>query len=201
MKTSSRKNCTRCLRPTSHCLCAWISPVSNHTKVVVLQHPDEYKHPLNTGRLAVLGLANAELLVGEDFPQLAEIIATVQNAFILFPAQEGSVVQPLVPTNQQQSSLLIVPDGTWRNVRKIMLNNPILAALPHISLPAGEPSQYRIRKASEPAAVATIEAIFKALTDLEPQQDFSCLLAPFHTLIEQQIQAMGADVYRRNYKA
>lgn len=42
----------------------------NQTHVLVLQHPEEHMHPLNTARLAVLGLQNAELLIGESFPDL-----------------------------------------------------------------------------------------------------------------------------------
>ncbi|NLC35886.1 MAG: DTW domain-containing protein, partial [Alcaligenaceae bacterium] len=75
-----RPRCGRCLRPGTHCLCADIPSLRNHTHVLVLQHPDEARHPLNTARLAVLGLARAELLVGETFPQLAEKLAAAQRA-------------------------------------------------------------------------------------------------------------------------
>lgn len=197
----SRPTCERCTRPLSHCLCAHIAVVPNRTKVLVLQHPDEQKHPLNTARLAVLGLQQAELLVGEHFPQLEEHLSAVDSAFLLFPAQADSAVQPLAPIENELSSLLIVPDGTWRNARKIIRSNPILSTLPHLSLPSGDPSLYRVRKATEPAAVATIEAIARTLTVLEPEHDFQPLLAPFTVLVEQQIQAMGAETYARNYQS
>lgn len=198
-KLSSRPTCTRCFRPASHCLCRYISVVSNRINVLVLQHPDEAKHPLNTARLAVLGLLNAELLVGEHFPELKKKISAVNSAFLLFPAQEQSVAQPLVAIDQGLSSLLIVPDGTWRNVRKLIQVNPVLNTLPHLSLPVTKPSQYRVRKTRELAAVSTIEAIVRALTVLEPEHDFSPILTPFDALVEQQIQAMGPEIYERNY--
>ena len=59
-----RSVCLRCKRPESHCLCASIPALAPRTRVVVLQHPSEARHPLNTARLAVLGLAGARLLVG-----------------------------------------------------------------------------------------------------------------------------------------
>jgi DTW domain-containing protein YfiP len=62
-----RPLCTRCLRPGSHCLCALIPSLSCRTRVVVLQHPSEARHALNTARLAVLGLAGARRVVGEYF--------------------------------------------------------------------------------------------------------------------------------------
>lgn len=199
MKSSKRVRCTTCQRPTTHCLCKYIHPVAHRTRVLVLQHPDESKHPMNTARLAVLGLEQAELWVGEQFPTLSDLIATVDVACLLFPALEHCVVQPLTALPVELSSLLIVPDGTWRNVRSLLRHNPILTTLPHLSLPIGEASQYRIRKARETAAVATIEAIVRALSVLEPDQNFTPVLAPFKVLIEQQIQAMGPEVYARNY--
>lgn len=200
LKKSPRPQCVRCLRPKSHCLCAHICVVPNRIKVLVLQHPDESKHPLNTARLAVLGLQNAELWIGESFPQLTEQLKQVEATFLLFPSQEQSRIQPLAPIPAALNSLLIVPDGTWRNVRKIINTNPVLSTLPHLSLAAAQPSQYRVRKAREAAAVSTVEAIVRALTSLEPEGEFLALLRPFNALIEQQIQAMGTEVYQRNYQ-
>lgn len=197
----ARPRCARCARPASHCLCAYITVVPNRTRILILQHPDEQKHPLNTARLAVLGLQRAELLVGEHFPQLSGIIAAAGSASLLFPAKDGAQLQPLAATPQGMPALLIVPDGTWRKARKIVYANPVLGALPHISLPAGEPSRYRVRKAREPAAVSTIEAIVRTLSILEPEHDFEPVLKPFEVLVEQQIRAMGAELYRRHYPA
>lgn len=200
-KPLSRRRCARCLRPASHCLCTHITVAPNRTRILILQHPDEQKHPLNTGRLAVLGLQRAELLVGEYFPQLNEIISAEESVFLLFPTTDPTLLQPLVSTRAGLPSLLIVPDGTWRKAHKIIYANPVLSTLPHLSLPMGEPSRYRIRKAREPAAVSTIEAIVRTLTVLEPENDFQPVLKPFEVLVDQQIQAMGTDVSIRYSKA
>jgi len=194
-----RPRCERCLRPVSHCLGAHIPALPSHARVLILQHPDEAKHPLNTARFAALGLLRGELLIGEHFPPLEDIIASAEQAWLLFPAKEHGL--PAAPAAQHggDAPLLIVPDGTWRKARGIVQSNPVLNTLPRLSLPPGAPSEYRVRKATEPAAVSTIEAIARALTMLEPQRDFQPLLKPFNALVEQQIQAMGEDVYRRNY--
>jgi DTW domain-containing protein YfiP len=139
------------------------------------------------------------LLVGEHFPQLNGIISAAASVFLLFPTTNATLLQPLVASRAGEPSLLIVPDGTWREARKIVYANPVLSTLPHLSLPIGEPSEYRVRKAREPAAVSTIEAVVRTLTVLEPEHDFQPVLTPFKVLIEQQIQAMGADLYQRHY--
>lgn len=193
----ARLRCARCQRPMSHCLCACIPAVSHRTRVVVLQHPDEAKHPLNTARLAVLGLERAELLVGVDFPQLDGMIASAGQAWLLFPAEDETRSRPLTAYRGGDASLLIVPDGTWRKARQVVRANPVLGTLPRLSLPIGEPSAYRIRKAREPAAVSTIEAIVRTLSILEPWQDFQPLLKPFSVLVEQQVQAMAQRTRQR----
>ena len=66
----SRARCERCARPLNHCLCHLIPRLSSRTRVLILQHPDEVGHALNTARLAALGLDNAELRVGERFADL-----------------------------------------------------------------------------------------------------------------------------------
>ncbi|HEY9278688.1 MAG TPA: tRNA-uridine aminocarboxypropyltransferase [Eoetvoesiella sp.] len=195
----SRPLCKRCQRPTSHCLCAHVSTVANRTQVLILQHPTEYRHALNTGRLAAMGLQRAQVLVGEHFPQLDAIVMAAAPVFLLFPGEDAVTPQALAGCPDQKTALLIVPDGTWRKARKILYANPILASLPRLSLEAGAPSRYRLRQTSEPAAVSTIEAVVRTLTALEPDQDFSPVLAPFEALIERQIETMGMDVYRRNY--
>lgn len=194
-----RPRCERCLRPASHCVCAHVPSICNSMRVLVLQHPDEARHPLNTARLAVLGLQNAQLLVGESFPELNDMIASVEQALLLFPGKGLGAPVPLTGKQAGTCSLLIVPDGTWRKARRIMQANPVLDTLPRLSLPEGEPSQYRVRKASETAAVSTIEAIVRALSILEPEHDFQPLLKPFNAMVEQQIEAMGEGVYRRNH--
>ncbi|PLC48987.1 DTW domain-containing protein [Pollutimonas subterranea] len=195
----SRPRCERCLRPASHCLCAHVRTVANRTHVLLLQHPSEYRHALNTGRLAALGLQRSQVLVGEHFPDLDAIVAEYHSVFLLFPGDGAVAPQPLVDHTDPNMALLIVPDGTWRKARKILYANPILATLPRLSLENGPPSSYRLRQTREPAAVSTIEAVVRTLARLEPDQDFSSVLTPFNVLIEQQIQAMGMDVYGRNY--
>ena len=66
-----RAQCPRCQRPQSHCLCALIPQLPSRTRVLILQHPEESRHALNTARLAALGLVNGELQVGEQFARLA----------------------------------------------------------------------------------------------------------------------------------
>ena len=198
----SRPVCPRCTRPLAHCLCPLIPSLPSATRVVVLQHPDEARHALNTARLAVLGLPNAQLLVGERFaPEQWQ--APGHAPHLLFPGPGARVLSadggrpPAEPSGMP--CLLVVPDGTWRHARALLRHNPGLAGLPRLALPEGSVSRYRVRRAREPGALSTVEAIVQALNGLEPPAAFDALLRPFDALIQAQIAAMGQDRYERHH--
>ncbi|MCI8209341.1 hypothetical protein AUC61_07320 [Pseudomonas sp. S25] len=194
----SRLRCDRCLRPESHCLCPLIPQLDSRTRVLILQHPSEANHALNTGRLAALGLTNAQLVVGEVFEEPQALFNPPgYRACLLFP---GEGAQTLVAQSEESlPMLLVVPDGTWRKARKLLHLNPHLAALPRVTLGAVPLSRYRLRKAPGPDALSTLEAITHALQIIEAPRSFAPLLVPFESLIDAQIAAMGDETYQRNH--
>lgn len=194
-----RPRCERCQRPIAHCLCPLIPSLDSRTRVVVLQHPSETSHALNTARLAALGLINAELRVGEVFDDLEAMLTTPgYRPALLFPG-EGAEVLRAYGEGSDLPLLLIVPDGTWRKARKMLYLNPLLEALPRVTLGDVAPSRYRLRKAPEPGALSTIEAVVQALNVLEGTGRFDPVLRPFEALIEGQIRAMGMETFERNH--
>ena len=197
----SRPHCPRCNRPLDRCLCALIPRLPSRTRVLILQHPSEVRHALNTARLAALGLSNAELRVGEVFEDLPALLARPgYRACLLFPGEAAQPLQQFAAQLDELPALLVVPDGTWRKARKLLLCNPLLAALPRVTLADGSQSRYRLRKAPMPGALSTIEAVVGALDILEAPVRFDALLKPFEALIEGQIAAMGEETFQRNHQ-
>jgi DTW domain-containing protein YfiP len=194
----SRLRCERCLRPESHCLCPLIPQLDSRTRVLVLQHPSEVTHALNTARLATLGLNNAQLVIGEVFDDIHALLNPPgYRPCLLFPGEGAQVL--VAEEGESLPMLLVVPDGTWRKARKLLHLNPELAALPRVTLGVVPATRYRLRKAPGPDALSTLEAITHALQIIEAPRSFAPLLVPFEALIEQQIAAMGSDTYQRNH--
>lgn len=194
-----RPRCERCQRPLSHCLCALVPQLDSRTRVLLLQHSSEADHALNTARLAALGLVNVQLCVGEVFEDLPQWLAAPgYRPMLLFPGPEASVLEAYAPVDDRPL-LLVVPDATWRKARKLLYLNPVLASLPRVTLRDAGVSRYRVRKAPEPGALSTIEAVVQALNALEGEGRFDELLRPFEALIEGQIQAMGEATFTRNH--
>ncbi len=183
----------------THCLCSLLPNLTTSTQLLVIQHPDEQHHALNTARLLVAGLSNAQLLVTELLSTgWCERLADPGfNTELLFPG--AGVPEVASAEADQRPRRLVLLDGTWRKARKLLYLNSVLQNLPQVALPEGLSSRYRLRKAPGPGALSTIEAGMHALQLIEPHTDFSALLRPFDALIEGQIQAMGPAVYQQNH--
>ena len=195
------KRCNRCYRPRPGCLCSLIPEVSSRTRLLVIQHPSERQHALNTARLLVAGLSNAQLHVLERIEPGSEVYQQLGDpayeTCLLFPGPDAVTLSGFTALRPRQVVLL---DGTWRKARKLLHLNPVLRALPQVALPSGYVSRYRLRKVPAAGALSTIEAGVAALELIEPGPDYKALLGPFDALIEAQIQAMGVERYQRNYQ-
>ena len=106
------------------------------------------------------------------------------------------------PSDPQLSRFdaVILLDGTWRNTREILHKNTWLHTLPTMALKNVGASRYRIRKAPQENALATIEAVSKLLSVLDKKFDQDIFLKPFNRMIDAQIAKMGDAVYQRNYQ-
>lgn len=181
-----RQRCERCARPLSVCLCSSIVSVPTRTRVVILQHPRESDVPINTARLAELGLPNAERHVGVEFDLDRILRPGAAPAILLYP---GEGARDLVLEPPAGPVTLVVIDGTWWQAKKLVRKNPAVAALPRYSLTPNQPSRYRIRR--EPAAhcVSTIEAVAMALGALEGDTPgIDGILQPFEAMVEHQLR-------------
>lgn len=187
--TPSRVVCARCRRPESVCYCRHVTSIETTTRVVLLQHPRERDVPIGTARMAALCLPNAELHVGVRWSGSAALTRALSDParppVLLYPGEGAIDVASRPPPNPVT---LVVVDGTWWQARKVIRENPELAALPRYTFTPLTPSEYRIRKEPEAACVSTIEALVHVLGVLEGDRErFHALLAPFHAMVDAQV--------------
>lgn len=185
-----RATCPHCRKPLRVCFCHLIKPVDNQWPLLLVQHLEEARHAIGTARIAQLGLAQCETLsVGDN---------TVVDAHML-PEGPGDGPVLIYPGEAEDISLLqgsrprplIVIDASWRKSRRILYNSPYLRSLPRYSLSPSQPSRYRIRKASSPGLISTLEAVVQVLGTLEQRpQIYQGLLTVMDWMIARQLQHM-----------
>lgn len=184
--------CARCALHLRLCLCAELEPLALRTRVLVLSHRRERHKPTNSARLLPLMLRNAELrVVGlpEDRAHYRELGAQGQRALLLYPSPRS---RELAPSDASDALTLIAPDGNWRQARKLATREPELAALPHVHLPPGPPSRYRLRHHGDARFLATFEAVARALGILEGAAVEAALLRVFELMVERTLYARGS---------
>jgi len=197
----SRAFCSECDFLKSRCLCETIRLINNQLHLIVLQHPSEQKHPLNTVRIMKKSFTKMSLFVGENFSndlRLNTIINDPQSRCALLYPDMGAKILNSESKNPNLTHLIIL-DGTWRKAKKIYLLSPNVQNLPKLSLIPDDNSGYRIRKSPNENALSTLEAAVFALRYLEPRLMTDSLLDSFHVMIDYQIKKMGREIYQANY--
>ena len=185
--------CWRCVRPSVSCICDLVVRVSQRTRVTIFQHPRESRHPFGTVRLARLGLTDVDVQIPTKAAAGTLMCTPLPSsiaAVLLYPTEDAVDIRDLWP----RPTTLVVVDGTWSTARKLVRDNPWLAALPRVKVTPPRPGNYRIRRAPDPTRqVSTIEAIVYALQALEGEDaGLSHLLAAFDSMVDRQLALQHA---------
>jgi DTW domain-containing protein YfiP len=180
---------------TDLCACEVLVPMKVATQLVVVAHRYEMRKPTSTGRLAVLCLEGARLCLRgrHGAPDDEVTFDANRTPLFLFPCTDA------VPLDQWRAArsdtapavTLIVPDGTWRQTKRVRRRVPGLAGMQAVSLPESHPSGYRLRHAHSADRLATLEAIACAFGILEGPAIEAHLMRAFHTVVERTLWSNG----------
>ncbi|HDM8128640.1 TPA: DTW domain-containing protein [Vibrio harveyi] len=197
--------CSQCGKSRKACICQWIVSLANEVELIILQHTSEEHRPLGTARILNLSLNHCTCLIGEDFSDDSVLNALLEDAtyqhFILYPSEQSLCLSQLADerSDSTKKTRLILLDGTWKKAYKMWQLSTNLQSIPTVKLPENLQGHYTIRKAPSENSLSTVEAGYHALSLLEPNQDFTPLLAAFEKMIEFQIAQMPPGVFKKNY--
>jgi DTW domain-containing protein YfiP len=195
--------CATCWQREPLCLCAEIPRVRTRTEIVVLRHVKETWRTSNTSRIASIALERTEVIeVGglDDDRMLfesrvAEVLARPGESFLLYPGT-GNAELP-----RDRPIRLIVPDGSWRQARRMLLRVPGLSKLPRITFAAPAPAA-RLRTPPTAEGLSTIEAIALALGSVEGDEVSRPLIELYRKMVDRSLpsrrrSALGENARRR----
>tara|TARA_R110002072_G_scaffold17942_1_gene67581 strand:- start:523 stop:1116 length:594 start_codon:yes stop_codon:yes gene_type:complete len=175
------------------CICGLIEPLTLATRVVVLTHARDECKPTNTSRLVSLSLRESEVRTRgvSGSPMGTEgLLDPARTNLLLFPGPDSI---PLCREDyvDQAPVTLIVPDGTWRQARKVRSRVEGLSEIPCVRLAPGPPSRYRLRSQIEESRISTFEAVARALGELEGLEVQTQLEAVFEVMVERTLWVRG----------
>jgi DTW domain-containing protein len=176
--------------------------VDNKVSILVLQHPQEQDRVLGTAGLLAGALANAKVVVGLSWRNLAHALgepAEPRDWGVLYlgSTQTTGQTTPLVaidgkgqPLPDQKAARaglkgLIALDGNWAQAKALWWRNAWLTKLRRFVVVPDAPSLYgELRREARPDAVSTLEAVALALQVLEGDAAVrEKLLVPFRALL------------------
>jgi DTW domain-containing protein YfiP len=157
-------------------------------------HRYEDRKPTNTGRLATECLVNSEVVIRGHEAQPSESLTLPpgMQPILLFPSEDAVPIERFA--DSPAPIALIVPDGTWRQARKVRNRVPGVRDAPCVSLPRGAPSIYRLRVDAHEEGLATMEAIARAFGVLEGERGpdvQAALESVFKAMVERTLWARG----------
>lgn len=188
-RAGKQPRCPRCALHTALCFCAELVPRTVATRVVVVCHQAEAKKPTNTGRWIPLTLAGGEVrLRGGRLPPLEtdDLRDPARRTLLLYPTADSVELTP-----SDRPVTLVVPDGNWRQARKVNSREPGLKTAERVHLPPGPASRYQLRSHPDPRYVCTFEAVARALGILEGAEVQQHLEEIFERMVQRTLWTRG----------
>lgn len=167
-------HCSHCGLPDNYCACGNTFNGKLPVQIVLLLHENEPGRASNTSRLIQQLLPHhTQTFIWQRTEPPQPLLAMLQNQhyqpWLLFPADRPNL-QPRQKTYQQEDGktpLIIVPDGTWKEVRKIVRKSPWLNDLPLLAFDPDRRTRYTLRRNPDEDHLCTAETVAEVLRLVE----------------------------------
>src|SRR5439155_15074698 len=176
------------------CLCDAVPRIELRTKICLIIHHRELSRSSNTGLLAIRALVNSEVRIrgGGRVPlDLKDVLSSQYRTFLFYPTNDAVELDKALVMQEHTPIQLIVPDGTWRQARKIHSRHPELKDLPRVKISTPNNSAFQLRAQSRPEGMATLQAIAHGLGVIEGDLVGAQLMKLYHAKIERTLIARG----------
>jgi DTW domain-containing protein YfiP len=169
-RENQSKRCMKCRVHLDNCYCHQIKPFNLNTKISLILNKKERFLTSNTAFLTQNSLSNCEIFIRglENTPLPIEHVRPIGfQPLYLFPSDDAQVLSPEYLASFKLPVNLIVPDGTWRQAKKMHTREEILRDIPRVKIGHTESSIYPLRRQVYDFGLCTHEAIAYALGEIE----------------------------------
>jgi DTW domain-containing protein YfiP len=158
--------------------------IDTRVAVVIVSHRIELQRTSNTGRLLGRVLSRCEQRVHAEGEPAPESL-TGSRKLLLFPSEGARVLEPA--DGAACGTVLVVPDGTWAQARRIVRRDALLQGAEPVSLPPGPGSRYRLRCTVGEGRLSTYEAVARAMGILQGNETQLAMEALFDRFVERML--------------
>jgi DTW domain-containing protein YfiP len=189
-----KEPCPKCAVSLASCLCGAVPRILLATKVCLVIHHRELSRSSNTGLLAHRALVNSEMRIrgeGREVLDLQDLLTSDYRSVLFYPSPDAVELDRALVEKEDRPIQLIVPDGTWRQARKLHSRHPELKLVPRVKISAANHSIFQLRVQSRPEGMATLQAIAYALGVIEGEWVRTQLMKLYQAKIERTLIGRG----------
>jgi DTW domain-containing protein len=186
--------CETCGASATACLCDVVPRIELKTKICLVIHHRELSRSSNTGLLAIRALVNSEVRVRGEHREaldLQDLLTKQYRSFLFYPSADAIELNQALVMREATPIQLLVPDGTWRQARKIHSRHPELRDLPRVKISTPNESIFQLRAQSKPERMATLQAIAHGLGIIEGDRVRVQLMKLYQAKIERTLRGRG----------
>lgn len=190
----AKERCPVCDASLTLCMCDELPRLELKTKISLVIHHRELARSSNTGLLALRALVNSEVRVRGDAREtldLKDLLTPEYRTLLLFPSADAVELDRRLVDKERRPIQLIVPDGTWRQARKIHSRQRELEDIPRVKISTPNHSTFQLRAQSRPEGMATLQAIASALGIIEGDLVAAELMKLYHARLDRTLSARG----------
>jgi len=194
----TRKNtkdpCPICYLTRTLCICDSIPRLDFKTRVCLIVHVNELKRSSNTGRLALRALVNSKMRVRGETREpldLSDLLTDRYRTFLFYPSVDAVELDHELVAQDGRPIQLLVPDGTWRQARKVHSRHRELKDVPRVKISAPDISKFHLRAQHRPEGMATLQAIAHALGVIEGDLVKAQLMKLYDAKVERTMLGRG----------
>ena len=190
----AKQRCAACGSSLTLCMCAELPRLELRTKVALVIHRHELLRSSNTGMLAVRALVNSELRIrgaSRAMLDLTDLLKPQYRSLLYYPSSDAVELTAALAAQDPRPIQLIVPDGTWRQARKIHSRHPELKDILRVKIGTPNHATFQLRAQSRPEGMATLQAIASALGIIEGEQVAAQLMRLYRARLDRTLSARG----------
>jgi DTW domain-containing protein YfiP len=190
----AKQRCSVCGASLTLCMCSELPRLKLRTKVTLVIHHRELSRSSNTGLLAHQSLVNSEVRIrgeGREALDLSDLLSPNYRTLLLYPSADALELDRELVCQDSRPIQLIVPDGTWRQARKIHSRHPELKNIPRVKISTPNRGTFQMRAQSRPERMATLQAIACALRIVEGDLVAARLMKLYHARVDRTLRARG----------
>ena len=176
------------------CICDSIPRLDFKTRVCLIVHVNELKRSSNTGRLALRALVNSKMRVRGETREpldLSDLLTDRYRTFLFYPSVDAVELDHELVAQDGRPIQLLVPDGTWRQARKVHSRHRELKDVPRVKISAPDISKFHLRAQHRPEGMATLQAIAHALGVIEGDLVKAQLMKLYDAKVERTMLGRG----------